>query len=73
MKMKDNQRWPDFLAAWCNKLTEARGDFWDDRNKISMVQAALSDQLIRTMAGNHLILNDNFDEFVRIVNQIANN
>lgn len=71
MKMKDNQRWPDFLAAWCNKLTEAQGDFWDDRNKISMLQAALSDQLIRTMAGNHLIPNDNFDEFVRIVNQVA--
>lgn len=71
MKMRVGQRWPDFLASWCNKLTEARGDFWDDRNKISMLQAALSDQLITTMAGNHLIPNDDFDEFVRVVNQVA--
>lgn len=71
MKMREGQRWPDFFAAWCNKLTEARGDFWDDRNKTSMLQAALSDELIKTMAGNHLIPDDNFDEFVRIVNQVA--
>merc|ERR1712110_907120 len=69
MKMRAGQRWPGFLASWCNKLTEARGDFWDDRNKISMLQAALSDQLTIIMVGNHLIPNDNFDEFVRIVNQ----
>ncbi|KAI0991045.1 hypothetical protein K3495_g17142, partial [Podosphaera aphanis] len=38
LKMKENERWADFFASWSNKLTEARGDFWADENKISMLE-----------------------------------
>ena len=40
MKMRENERWAEFFASWSNKLTEARGDFWPDQNKISMLQNA---------------------------------
>ena len=55
MKMKDNQKWPDFIAAWSNKLTEARGDFWADENKISMLKSSINRKLAQTLAGNHLL------------------
>lgn len=71
MKAREEQQWPDFYADCCNNESEARGDLWDDRNKTSVLQAALTSELIKTIAGNHLILDDNFDEFVRIVNQVA--
>lgn len=71
MRMGENQRWPEFFANWSNKLTEARGDFWDDANKISMIRNSLNDKLIRTLAGNHLLPEDDFNEWVRIVNQVA--
>lgn len=41
IKKKNNQQWPEFFAAWSNKLTEARGDFWPDGNKISMLRSSL--------------------------------
>ena len=71
MRIKDYQRWPEFYASWSNKLTEARGDFWDDTNKISMLQNSLTDNLKRTLAGNHLLPSDNFNEWVSIVNKVA--
>lgn len=71
MKMKENQRWPDFYASWSNKLTEARGDFWPDDNKISMLQSALNKKLVTALAGNHLLPDNDFHEWVQIVNKIA--
>lgn len=71
LRMGERQRWPDFYAAWSNKLTEARGDSWDDANKISMLRNALNDRLITTLAGNHLLPEDDFDEWVRIVGHVA--
>lgn len=71
MKMREGQRWPDFFAAWCNKVTEARGDFWPDENKISMLENALNDRLTQALAGNHLIPDNDFNEWVRIVNKVA--
>lgn len=58
IKMKGNQRWLGLFAARCNKFTEARADLWDNINKISM--AALSDELIKTMVGNHLMPDEYF-------------
>lgn len=71
MRMKENQRWPEFFASWSNKLTEARGDFWPDENKISMLRSSLSRKLSRTLAGNHLLPDDDFSEWVHIVNKVA--
>ena len=71
LRMGERQRWPDFYATWSNKLTEARGDFWDDANKISMLRNFLNDRLITTLAGNHLLPEDNFNEWVRIVGHVA--
>lgn len=53
-KNESGQRWPDFFAGWRNRLTKARGDFWDNKNKISVLQTALNGLLITTIAGNHL-------------------
>lgn len=71
MRMKETQRWPEFFASWSNKLTEARGDFWPDENKISMLRSSLSKKLSRTLAGNHLLPDDDFREWVGIVNKVA--
>lgn len=71
MKMRENERWAEFFASWSNKLTEARGDFWPDQNKISMLQNAMSKKLTRALIGNHLLPDDDFGEWVQIVNKIA--
>ena len=71
MRMKEAQRWPEFFSSWTNKLTEARGDFWPDENKISMLRSSLNKKLSRTIAGNHLLPDDDFREWVGIVNKIA--
>ncbi|KAI0991862.1 hypothetical protein K3495_g16325 [Podosphaera aphanis] len=71
MKMKENQRWSDFFASWSNKLTEARGDFWPDENKISMLQSALNRKLTTALAGNHMLPDDDFNEWIQIVNKVS--
>ncbi|KAI0991675.1 hypothetical protein K3495_g16512, partial [Podosphaera aphanis] len=71
MKMGEGQRWPEFFAAWSNKLTEARGDFWDDANKISMLWNALNGDLIRALAGNTSLPHDDFNTWITLVNQVA--
>ena len=71
MRIGENQRWPDFYANWSNKLTEARGDLWDDANKISMIKNSLNDMPIKILAGNHLLPENDFHEWIRIVNQVA--
>lgn len=71
MKMKETERWADFLATWSKKLTEARGDFWPDENKISMLQNAMNKKLTRALIGNHLLPDDDFSEWTRIVNKIG--
>lgn len=70
-RMKGGQCWPDFLASWSKKLTKARGDFWDNPNKISMPRNSLIDNLKRTLAGNHLLPENDFDKWIRIVNKVA--
>ena len=51
MRMKEAQRWPEFFSSWTNKLTEARGDFWPDENKIFMLRSSLNKKLSGTIAG----------------------
>ena len=71
MKMSEGQRWPEFFAAWTNKLTEARGDLWDETNKISMLWNALNKDLILALAGNTNLPSNNFNAWIRLVNQVA--
>ncbi|KAI1006056.1 hypothetical protein K3495_g2160 [Podosphaera aphanis] len=71
MKIKINERWNDFLAAWSNKLTEARCDFWPDENKISLLQSAINKKLTKALISNHLLPEDDLDEWVRIVSKAA--
>lgn len=69
--MRKNQTWSDIFAIWPNKQTEARGDFWDDANEISMMRTCLNDKLIRKLAGSHLLPESKFSDWVRIVNQVV--
>lgn len=71
MKMEDNERWSDFYASWSNKLTEARGDFWPDDNKISLLQNTLNKKLTMALASNHMLPEEDFNEWVNIVNKVA--
>ncbi|KAI0992755.1 hypothetical protein K3495_g15430, partial [Podosphaera aphanis] len=71
MKMRENERWNDFLAAWSNKLTEVRGDFWPDENKISMLQSAINKKLTKALVSNHLLPDDDLDEWIWIVSKVA--
>ncbi|KAI0993131.1 hypothetical protein K3495_g15053 [Podosphaera aphanis] len=71
LKMKENERLADFFASWSNKLTEARGDFWADENKISMLENATSKRLMQALAGNHLLPDNDFGQWVQIVSKIA--
>ncbi|KAI0997701.1 hypothetical protein K3495_g10487 [Podosphaera aphanis] len=72
LKMKENERWADFFASWSNKLTEARGNFWADENKIiSMLENAISKRLTQAPAGNHLLLDNVFSQWVQIMSKIA--
>lgn len=71
MKMKDYQRRSDFYASWSNKLTEARGDFWPDDNKMSLLQSAINKRLAVALAGNRLLPDDDFHGLIKIVNKIA--
>ncbi|KAI0997179.1 hypothetical protein K3495_g11006 [Podosphaera aphanis] len=71
MKMRENGRWNDLLAAWSNKLTEARGDFWPDENKISMLQSAINENLTKALILNHLLPDDDLDEWIRIISKVA--
>ncbi|KAI0994788.1 hypothetical protein K3495_g13394 [Podosphaera aphanis] len=71
MKMRENENWADFFAAWSNKLTEARGDFWPDENKISMLQNSINKKLTRALVGNHLLPDNDFREWISIVNKVA--
>lgn len=71
LRMGERQRWPDFYATRSNKLTEALGNAWDDANKIWMLQNALNNRLITTLARNHLLPEVDFDDWVRIVGPVA--
>lgn len=65
LRMGERQRCPDFYATWSKKWTEARGDSWDDANKISMLRNAHNGRLITILARNHFHPEDDFDEWVR--------
>ncbi|KAI0998624.1 hypothetical protein K3495_g9573 [Podosphaera aphanis] len=71
MKMRENESWADFFATWSKKLTEARGDFWPDENKMSMLQDTVSQKLTRALLGNHLLPDNDFREWLSIVNKVA--
>ncbi|KAI0993025.1 hypothetical protein K3495_g15159 [Podosphaera aphanis] len=71
MKMRENENWADFFAAWSNKLTEAPGDFWPDENKISMLQNSINKKLTMALVGNHLLPDNDFREWISIVNKVA--
>ncbi|KAI1005953.1 hypothetical protein K3495_g2265 [Podosphaera aphanis] len=70
LRMGDTQRWASFYPTWAAKLTEAEGDLWNDRTKITMLKNALNDRLRHSLRGNHLP-RANFLEWVRIVACIA--
>ena len=71
MKMGPKQKWSQFYCQWANKLTEAAGDIWPDDVKISLLRTTLNMNLKLALASNHLIPDDDFSEFVRIVSKIA--
>lgn len=71
MKMGPRQRWSTFYSQWVNKLTEALGDKWPDETKVSLLKSALNQTLRVALAGNHLVPDDDFYEFSRIVGRIA--
>lgn len=71
MRMGEKEGWSDFFASWSNKLTEARGDMWDDQNKISMLRNSLNNRLLRALVGNTQLPSDNFNGWIEIVNQVA--
>ena len=52
-------------------MTEALGDFWPDDNKISLLQNALNKKLTMELASNHMLPDDDFNEWVNIVNRVA--
>ena len=67
MRMGKNQQWSNFFAQWANKLTGADGDRWPDDVKISQLRGKLNMQLRRAIANNHLLLNDDYLEWLKIV------
>lgn len=71
MKMGQKQKWNQFYSQWANKLTEASGDVWPDDVKVSLLRTALNTTLKVALASNHLVPENNFREFVRIVSKIA--
>lgn len=71
MKMGPKQKWSSFYPQWANKLTEALGDNWPDETKVSLLKSALNPTLRIALAGNHLVPDDNFFEYCRIVSKIA--
>lgn len=71
MKMGESQRWSSFFTSWASKLTEAEGDIWSDRSKITMLRNALNENIRRALSGNHLLPRDDYAEWVRIVSQIS--
>lgn len=71
MKMGPKQRWNSFYPQWANKLTEALGDTWPDETKVSLLKSTLNQTLRIALASNHLVPDDDFYEFTRIVSKIA--
>ena len=71
MKMDIRQRWSSFFPLWANKLTEAQGENWPCETKITMLKGCLNYPLRVALASNHLLPEDDFCEWTRIVSQIA--
>lgn len=71
LKMGSRQKWSQFYSQWSNKLTEASGDSWPDGVKISLLRTAMNTTLKIALASNHLIPENDFTEYVRIVSKIA--
>lgn len=71
MKMGIKERWNVFFPRWANKLTEAHGDLWPDETKITLLESALNHTLQMALASNHLIPDNNYNEWISIVGHIA--
>lgn len=71
MRMGKHQQWNSFFAQWANKLTESDGDRWPDDVKISQLRGKLNMTLRRAIANNHLLPNNDYFQWLRIVGQIA--
>lgn len=71
LKMGPKQRWNSFFPSWANKLTEAQGDNWPDETKITMLKGTLNQTLRIALASNHLLPENDFHEWVKIVSRIA--
>ncbi|KAI0997446.1 hypothetical protein K3495_g10738 [Podosphaera aphanis] len=71
LKMGEKQRWTSFFPIWANKLTEAQGDMWPDENKITLIERALNKRLLHALAGNHLLPDNDFTEYITIINKVS--
>lgn len=71
LRMGPRQKWSQFYCQWSNKLTEASGDSWPDGVKISLLRTAMNSTLKIALASNHLIPENDYTEYVRIVSKIA--
>ncbi|KAI0993706.1 hypothetical protein K3495_g14477 [Podosphaera aphanis] len=69
--MGEKQRWTSFFPIWANKLTEAQGDMWPDENKITLIERALNKRLLHALAGNHLLPDNDFAEYIKIINKVS--
>lgn len=71
MKMGIKERWNVFFPRWANKLTEAHGDLWPDETKITLLESALNHTLQMALVSNHLIPDNDYNEWISIVGHIA--
>lgn len=71
LRMGQKQNWNSFYHQWANKLTEAKGELWPDDVKISLLKGAINKTLKTSLACNHMIPENDFSEYVRIVSKIA--
>ena len=71
LKMGEYQEWNTFFPSWSNKLTEGRGDMWPDETKITMLRGALNKTLRKALASNHLLPQNDFFAWTKIVGQIS--
>lgn len=67
VKMGIKQRWNVFFSRWANKLAETHGDLWPDKTKITLLENALNHTLQVALAYNHLIPDNNYNEWISIV------
>ncbi|KAI0994355.1 hypothetical protein K3495_g13827 [Podosphaera aphanis] len=70
MKMREGQEWLSFFPSWINKFIEAEGQEWGDAFKITTLRRCLTyDLQLRLVSVD--TPRDDFDGYVRVVGQVA--